>query len=89
MLGMARAFSTSFEASRSTAESTPRITPRVRRWRTSARVSRPETTGMPWRLRNKLASRSERQLLAMAENSRTTSPSMYGRADSLSDAAVP
>ena len=47
MVGMARAFSTSLAASDSMDESTPRMTPRVRRWRTRARVSRSETTGMP------------------------------------------
>ena len=76
MVGMPRAFSTSFCASFSTADSTPRMTPRVRRWRTSARVSRSETTGMPAWPRKAPASVSERQLLAMAENSRTTRPSM-------------
>jgi hypothetical protein len=48
MEGMERALATSFAGSFSSgAESTPRMTPRVRRWRTSARVSRSETTGMP------------------------------------------
>ncbi len=76
MVGMDRAFSTSFRASISMDESTPRITPRVRRWRTSARVSRSAITGMPASPRNAPASVSERQLLAMDENSRTTRPSM-------------
>jgi hypothetical protein len=60
----------------STADRTPRITPLSRRWRTSERVSRPETTGIEAFERKSRASSSERQLLVMEENSRTTRPSM-------------
>ena len=60
----------------SVAESTPRMTPRVRRWRTSARVSISAATGMPLFGKKLPGCSSERQLLAMGENSRTIRPSM-------------
>ena len=77
MDGMERAFSTSFvRILFDGGQRTPRITPRLRRWRTSARVSRSETTGMLDLERKARASSSDRQLLVMPENSRTTRPSM-------------
>ena len=65
MVGMLRAFSTSFWPSDSREERTPRMTPRVRRWRTRARVSRSLTMGTPARARKVSAAASLRQLLAM------------------------
>ena len=60
------------------------MTPRVRRWRTSARVSISLMTGMLFLARKSSASASERQLLATGENSRTTRPSINGLPASLS-----
>ena len=48
-----------------------------------------EITGIPLCVRKPLASSSERQLLAICENSRTASPSMYGLPASLSSRLVP
>jgi hypothetical protein len=81
---MDRAFSTSAAGSASMFERTPRITPRLRRCRTSRRVSISLMIGTPYCARNSSASASERQLLASGENSRTTSPSMKGLIASLS-----
>ena len=76
ILGMERAFITSFSGSLSMEEITPRMTPCVRRWRTNARVSISEITGILNFSRYSSVTCWERQLELMGENSRTASPSI-------------
>ena len=89
IFGIERAFATSLSASLSMVETTPRITPWSRRCRTSARVSISASTGTLNCSRYSSATCCERQFELTCENSRTISPSIYGRVASLSSWLVP
>jgi hypothetical protein len=67
----------------------PRSAPTFRMWRTSARVSMSQITGILCRFKYNCAVSADLQLDETCENSRTISDSMYGREDSSSSTLAP
>src|SRR5713226_4392783 len=76
MGGTARASWMSISAGVPSVATTPRSAPTLRMWRTSARVSRSQITGILWRFRYSCVVSAERQFEETWENSRTMSDSM-------------